>query len=340
MSLWNDPELTQLFNAQTPLIDVRAPIEFLENKIPNSINLPLMINKERHEVGICYKQLGQEAAINLGHKLVSGKIKEERISAWIHFLNKHPDARVFCARGGLRSQISCQWISDHGIKQTPLLGGHKKIRQFFLSRLNEAPIPKIVRLGGLTGSGKTPFLQTLPHHLDLEKIANHRGSAFGSLGLQPTQASFENDLALGIFQNPHKIIIEDESYSIGNCVIPSRFFGHMKMAPLILLETPMEQRIHNIYEDYVKNGKLDFFIKGVENLNKRLGGLRTQKLLSAIKIAFNEGQELKFHAGWIELLLNDYYDPIYKKQLKAQEDLILFKGNKLEVKNFILNLFT
>ena len=108
MSSWNDPYLQELFLKKTPLIDVRAPVEFKEGSLPYSINLPIMNDEERHLIGTCYKTHGQEAAIKLGHELVSGSIKEERITSWVNFLSQNPTAEVFCFRGGMRSQISCR----------------------------------------------------------------------------------------------------------------------------------------------------------------------------------------------------------------------------------------
>ncbi|MBA2405769.1 MAG: tRNA 2-selenouridine(34) synthase MnmH, partial [Bdellovibrionales bacterium] len=153
MSTWNDPELLKLFLADTPLIDVRAPVEFHEGSIPHSINLPIMNDDERKQVGTCYKEQGQTAAIKLGHELVNGEIKASRVKAWSEAIKSQPQTQVFCFRGGLRSQISCQWLKENGIDRTPISGGYKRMRRFFLSQLEEAPLLPMMRLSGLTGSG-------------------------------------------------------------------------------------------------------------------------------------------------------------------------------------------
>jgi tRNA 2-selenouridine synthase len=328
ISTWNDPELTELFARQTPLIDVRAPIEFAEGAIPFSVNLPLMNNEERQRVGICYKQHGQAAAIKLGHELVNGEIKQQRIQAWTQYLKLHPEARVFCFRGGLRSQTSCQWITEAGIPTTPLSGGYKRLRQFFLQTLQEAPLPPLIRLGGLTGSGKTPLLNSLPNSIDLEELALHRGSAFGDRGVQPSQISFENQLALKLLPKNPCFFVEDESYSLGKILLPQRFFRHLRQSPLVVLETTLEERIRNIYHDYVLTHEAIFFLNSVEMLGRKLGGLRTKTLNEMIKQAFSQGTG---HEEWITILLTEYYDPIYLRDLEKQKALILFTGDAEQI---------
>jgi tRNA 2-selenouridine synthase len=331
MSAWNDPELLDLFLKRTPLIDVRAPIEFQAGHVPNSVNLPLINTEERHLIGTCYKQQGQAAAIELGHRLVSGKIKDERIEAWSSYINKEPEAQVFCFRGGLRSQISCEWISSAGHERKPIHGGYKRMRQFFLSYLNEAPLSKITRLGGFTGTGKTKLLQTIPHHIDLEGLANHRGSAFGVMGEQPSQVAFENALSFELMRNPHHVILEDESSRLGSLSIPPRLYQSMIEAPLIVLEIPVEERVKNIFDDYVKMNDAAFFTAGVERIARLLGKSRSLSLKSEIVSAFERGRDLDHHTKWITALLEEYYDPFYRRSLSKQNQLITFQGTSEEV---------
>jgi tRNA 2-selenouridine synthase len=245
MSLYSDQELISLFSKNTPLIDVRAPVEFAEGAIPNSVNLPLMNDEERHLVGICYKEHGQAAAIELGHQLVGGKVKDERIELWRDYIRKNPATEVFCFRGGLRSQISCEWM-DMGKK--PIPGGYKRLRNFFLSWINEAPLNNFIRLGGLTGSGKTTVLAKVRDHIDIEKLANHRGSAFGPRGWQPSQISFENLLALDLMKlSGKRIVVEDESAMLGRITIPQRIFQNMRASPLVILEVDPEERLQILF---------------------------------------------------------------------------------------------
>ncbi|MDH4469031.1 MAG: tRNA 2-selenouridine(34) synthase MnmH [Bacteriovoracaceae bacterium] len=329
--MWNDVDLRKLFLAQTPLVDVRAPIEFEAGKIPFSINLPILNNEERVQVGTTYKNQGQAAAVLLGQQLVSGINKDERVNQWIKFIQQNPEAQVFCFRGGMRSKISCEWITENGFPRTPIVGGYKRMRNFFLSLLNEGPLPKIFRLGGLTGCGKTELLLKLKKHIDLEGLANHRGSAFGFMGQQPTQITFENQLAFKILQLPERVMLEDESSAIGNVVIPVRFFEEMKRAPLVMLELPLEDRIVNIFNSYVLRNDSIFFTNALQAISKRLGGLKTNDLLNKVKIAYEYGMNLREHREWISILLCDYYDKFYQKSLEKQKNLILFRGSREEI---------
>ena len=110
------------------MIDVRAPIEFASGALPSAVNLPLMSNEERHRVGICYKEQGQAAAIKLGHSLVTGALKDQRIDAWRAFMAENPSAVLYCARGVLRSQLSQDWLADAGIICPKVEGGFKSLR--------------------------------------------------------------------------------------------------------------------------------------------------------------------------------------------------------------------
>jgi tRNA 2-selenouridine synthase len=333
MSAWNDPELIRLFTDKTPLIDVRAPVEFLEGSIPNSINLPLMNDEERRLVGICYKERGQEEAIKLGHDLVKGQVKEDRIKAWRDYITEHPSTEVFCYRGGLRSQLSCQWID---MNKRPIDGGYKRLRRFFLSWIQESPLNGFIRIGGLTGSGKTRVLQKIKHHMDIEGHAHHRGSAFGPRGSQPSQTTFENLIALDLMKHHgNKIIIEDESVTLGKVTIPARIFSELRASPLVILEVDPEERLQNIFNDYVKDSEADFFIRNLQRIQNRFGTAKTTALTLEIQSAFDKGMEVSHHVGWISTLLNDYYDPLYQKDLRYNQEKVIFRGKEKDVLAFI-----
>lgn len=329
MSTWNDPELQELFLKKTPLIDVRAPVEFAEGSIPHSINLPIMNDEERRLVGTCYKEQGQAEAIKLGHELVSGKIKEERIERWREEIRQRPETEVFCFRGGLRSQISCEWI---GMGKKPIPGGYKRLRRFFISLLEDAPLPGIVRIGGLTGSGKTRVLEKIKHHIDLEELAHHRGSAFGPRGPQPSQIRFENEVGLALLKNlGHQIVVEDESATLGKVVVPQRLFKEMRNSPLVILEVDPEERLHNIFNDYVKDASAEFFLSNLVRIQKKLGATKVKELSDEIARAFSLGMEVKYHEAWISTLLEEYYDPLYQKDLRYNEEKVLFRGKAEEI---------
>lgn len=345
MSSWNDSELISLIRCKTPLIDVRAQVEFESGSVPYSVNLPIMKNEERAQVGTCYKLSGPTEAVKLGHALISGETKAERIKSWKDFLTLNPHAKLFCFRGGLRSQISCQWLREAGVDIYPLLGGYKRMRQFFLSRIDEAPMPKFIRLAGLTGSGKTKVLTKIRDSVDLEDMAKHKGSTFGTYTKQPSQVTFENKLAAGLIAFEGKsVLVEDESANIGNIIIPKRIFAEIRDSKMILLKVSSEERLLNLFEDYVlcadedKNKKREFFLWGADKISKKLGGVRHKILKEEINRGFEKEMTLEAHVGWIEMLMKDYYDPFYQRDIVKNSNLIAFEGNSSEVIEYLRSL--
>jgi tRNA 2-selenouridine synthase len=174
-------DFKQLFLSDTPMIDVRAPIEFIKGAFPSSINAPLMNDDEREAVGTCYKEHGSDAALELGHQLVFGDVKAQRLHHWKNLTNTHPDGIFYCFRGGLRSRITQQWLNDIGIDRPYVEGGYKAMRTYLLEQLQQrASEGNFLVLSGRTGSGKTEVINDWPHSIDLEGLAKHRGSAFGN----------------------------------------------------------------------------------------------------------------------------------------------------------------
>ena len=184
-----------------PLIDVRASVEFLKGAFPTSVNLPLMNDEERHLIGIRYKEHGNASAVQLGKALVE-PVKQERVKAWVDFVKAHPDAYLYCFRGGQRSQISQRWLDESGQSIVRLDGGYRAFRRWLIEELDTSidSFDAIV-LGGRTGSGKTILLQKIQNIIDLEALANHKGSSFGRhITPQPTQIDFENALAYDLIE--------------------------------------------------------------------------------------------------------------------------------------------
>lgn len=145
-----------IFLSDIPMMDARAPVEFAKGAFPGVVNLPLMNDAERQKVGTCYKQHGQKAALELGHRLVSGKVKDERMQAWAAFAEQHPNGYLYCFRGGLRSQIVQQWLREAGIDYPRVVGVYKAMRHFLLDTLDQAVAEcDFVLVGGMTGTGKT-----------------------------------------------------------------------------------------------------------------------------------------------------------------------------------------
>jgi tRNA 2-selenouridine synthase len=343
----------------TPLIDVRAPVEFEKGAFPSALNLPLMNNEERHLVGICYKEKGNAKAVKLGHELVSGTVKQDRIRAWAAQLEAHPDTMLYCFRGGLRSKISQQWIAEETGKVIPRLeGGYKAFRNYLIDQLdpkNQTAVPVI--LGGRTGTGKTILLQQLENAVDLEALANHRGSSFGRFTTpQPSPIDFENSLAWALIQHTaagHRhMILEDEGRNIGDRYLPQPLVDHFYAAGLVILERPMDERVQITFDEYVTAAQFEYrqvysddgpeqwlaYMAGsIDRIRRRLGGLRHQQITELLHSAHSSDNPEQ-HKEWIERLLRDYYDPMYDYQICKKSSTIVFRGNADEVLDYLQSL--
>lgn len=289
-----------------PLYDIRSPGEFAHGTIPGAINLPLFSDEERKQVGTVYKKESPKAAFLLGLDFVGPKMRGfiEQVEG------KNP--RLFCWRGGMRSQSMGWLFSKAGMEPLLLTGGYKAYRRFVLKTL-ETTYPFQV-LGGLTGSGKTSLLRSLKEQfLDLEELAHHKGSVFGKLEgkAQPTNEHFENCIASSLFKmDPSKPIwVEDESRMIGSCKIPDPIYRQMQKSPLYLLQTPLEQRVELLLEEY-SHTPPSLLKEAVFCIKKRLGGSRTEEILGCINN--------KNYRQAVFLLL-EYYDQAYKFSIQRSQ---------------------
>ena len=271
---------------KVPIIDVRTPLEFEHASIPGAFNIPIFSNEERVLVGTCYKQQSREEAILLGFDLTGPK--------WSTFIKEAlkiaPDKKigVHCWRGGMRSGAMAWSLSLYGFEVYLLEGGYKRFRNWVLDQFKEE-YPLLV-LGGMTGSGKTNTLIELKklnqQVIDLEDIAQHQGSAYGSMGklIQPSQEHFENILASQLVKTDRTkaIWVEDESLSIGKCFIPNPFFKQMRETNLFKIEVPFQKRVDFLVEEYGKLNK-EFLIERTLKIGKRLGPLQTKEAIQAIE---------------------------------------------------------
>ena len=246
----------------TPMIDVRAPIEFEKGAFINATNVPIMDDEQRHLVGICYKENGNEAATKLGHTLVSGDIEKKCIDDWKAIIDKNRETLIYCFRGGARSQISQAWIKEStGENILRLEGGYKAFRNYLIDALDPDNLKSTpIRLGGCTGSGKTILLGRLNNAVDLEGIANHRGSSFGvKVTPQPTQINFENNLAYAIIKHVEKkfkyMILEDEGRNVGSNFLPKPLAQHFSKSDLVILETDIDERADITRVEYVNESQ-------------------------------------------------------------------------------------
>lgn len=349
-----------LFLNDVPMMDARAPIEFAKGAFPGVVNLPLMNDIERQKVGTCYKQHGQQAALELGHQLVSGKLKAERIQAWVDFATNNPQGYIYCFRGGLRSQLVQQWLkTEAGIDYPRVTGGYKAMRHFLLDTVEQAAeCENFVLVGGMTGTGKTEVLARLDDSVDLEGIANHRGSSFGKRATaQPAQIDFENALAIRLLKmqaaGSRQFVLEDEARLVGRCSIPLELFQGMQRYPLVWLEDSLAGRVTRILRDYVIDLCAEFVVEqgdegfsafserlreSLSNISKRLGGEAYKRLAAIMDQALIEQAStgaVDLHREWIEALLREYYDPMYGYQRENKASRIEFAGEQDAVVEFL-----
>ena len=341
---------------QHPVLDVRSPGEYKHAHIPGAHSLPLFSDEERKNVGTAYKQQSRETAIKIGLDYFGGKMRGmveevERIVGSRRFEvgRKESDASkshsltsnaqlptsnvlVHCWRGGMRS-AGVAWLLDlYGYKVYILVGGYKAYRKWVLAQF-EKDYPFHI-IGGYTGSGKTLVLHELASAgkttIDLEALANHKGSAFGSLGEQCGQEMFENCLAQGLndtrcgirdtssqdpesrIPNPGSAVwLEDESQRIGNLQIPMPLWRTMRNSPVFFLDIPFEERLNYITEEYGKLEK-EKLVNAIIRIQKRLGGLETK---NAINHLLENNHKESFR------ILLTYYDKWYGKALLNRENL-------------------
>ena len=349
-----------LFLNNTPLLDVRAPVEFNQGAFPFTENVPLMNDQERTDIGIRYKKAGQDEAIKLGHELVQGEIKSERVNHWADFFEHHPEGILYCFRGGMRSKISQQWVYEKtGIIYPRIKGGYKAMRRFLIDEL-EASSQRIepVILSGRTGIGKTLLLKKIKQQIDLEGLFHHRGSVFGKhVTPQPTQIDIENSLSIELLKHLHhghtQLVLEDEGVSIGSRRIPEVLFKKMKQSPLIILEANIEERINITFQEYIIEALAEhqsFYgeehglqrwaeqLQGsIDKIQRRLGGLRHKELKVLLSNAIQQqtSGNIESHKEWIKVLLVDYYDPMYDYQLSKKQERVVFKGKQNDVYDYL-----
>lgn len=338
-----------------PVLDVRSPGEYAHAHIPTAHSLPLFNDEERKQVGTAYKQQSREAAIKIGLDYFGVKMKamveqtESIVGSWQLAMGNQQSAPgelptancvlVHCWRGGMRS-AAVAWLLDmYGFKVYLLTGGYKTYRKWVLAQFEKNYNFNII--GGYTGSGKTLLLHELKKQgkiiIDLEGLANHKGSAFGALeGIpQPGQEMFENTLVQALAQSAvvsgqlavggeqfgdianrqlqiaNCIFIEDESQRIGNIQIPMPLWYSMRKAPVFFIDIPFEERLIYITEEYGKLKK-DTIKDAILRIQKRLGGLETKNALQFL-------QENNLMECFRILL--SYYDKWYHKGLHNRENI-------------------
>lgn len=297
------------------LIDVRSPMEYADGHIKGAENFYLFDDEERKEIGTLYKQEGKDIAVMRGLEIIG-----PRMASYVNNIKsiyKGREIAVYCARGGMRSGSISWLLETAGFKVFRLIGGYKSYRNYMNMTIANLDA-KIILLGGSTGSGKTEVLRCLEEKgeqiIDLEKLASHRGSAFGALGQekQSSTEDFMNRLFEKIlsFDMSKRIWVENESKLIGQIFIPDSFWRLMKSAPIIELSIPKNLRIKRILREY-GSFEIDELKSAVNRIGKRLG-------LDRLKIA-NEALNKGDLALVVDLSLS-YYDKAYNMSTSKYKD--------------------
>lgn len=294
-----------------PVIDVRSPAEFEYAHIPGALNLPIFNNEERAEVGTIYKQKGKIKAVKRGLEIVGPKM-----AGFVDFALKlrSEEILVHCWRGGMRSSSMAWLFETVGLRCYTLEGGYKSYRNHVLESF-KGPY-NILLLGGFTGSGKTEILKMLSgageQVIDLEGLAHHKGSAFGSLGEepQPTSEHFENILNRHLREiDPSRPLwLEDESRNIGRVFIPPLIWEQMRRSPMIQIDMPAEVRVGRLVKDYGKYS-VEELVVSIKKIEKRLGYDNCKRAIEeCIAGNFDEAARLSLI----------YYDKIYGWQISER----------------------
>lgn len=326
------------------LLDVRAPVEVDRSGIPGALSLPILNDEERAAVGTCYHEDGNAAAVALGVELTAPH-RDARVARWREAVaaSKRPTAFA-CWRGGQRSGIATEWLGDSNVSRVQ--GGTKALRQYLMTSLaSQFARTEMLVISGRTGCGKTDLLhdlqKVLPQDvlaLDLEGLANHRGSAFGGFPAgQPSQQTFENELAATVhLASPRMTLLEDEARFVGRVEVPEYIYTQAQQSPVVVLEAPQAERVARIVREYVfeptelsSRSVVRQDLEGnINKLAKRLGGMRLAECLEALAFADHEERwfSVEAHTPWVDGLLRHYYDKYYDRGVARLARPIAFRG--------------
>ena len=341
--------LKEFRKTKGPLIDVRSPDEYYKGHMPNSINIPIFNNEERSIIGKKYKLSGREIAVREGFKIMENKIdnlieefiliKEKFFNSTSNKFSCKENIKIYCARGGMRSQSMFWLLEKFKYPCVTLNGGYKTYRNWVLNCFKDKQ--KIIVIGGKTGTRKTKILKKLKsleyQIIDFESLANHRGSSFGGLGMidQPTNEQYENLISEDLDKcNKLKyVFVEAESPNIGKNRIPHELYKQMRNSKRIEIIRDERIRIDELVNTYSKYEKNDLK-NSVLRISKRLGPQRTKYAIDSIE-----------KEDWENVCKSvlDYYDRCYEHELSSKKDVKFLKmegKTDIEIIKEILNTIT
>lgn len=304
------------------LVDARTPLEFAEDHLPGAINVPILTNAERVEIGTLYKQQGPQIARMRGLELTCHRFPA--IVATIVEAAQGRPVLVYCWRGGLRSESVALLLEMTGYPVVRLQGGYKAFRSLVTGFFESVSLPvQLVVLHGMTGSGKTEFLLQLPRQkytvIDLEGLARHRGSAFGSLGLgeQPSQKWFETLLWDAFRRAPtdRPIVVEGESKRIGRLTLPGNLYEVMAESTKIWCEVSVATRVRRLSDEYAREDYRQPMAEALERIRKKLGRDAYAELSGRL--------EVWDISGLAQGLIEQYYDKLYYRVRKWEPQAVI-----------------
>ncbi len=321
-------------------VDVRTPLEYDEDHMPGAINVPLLTNEERVEIGTLYKVAGPQAARVRGLEMTA-----HRMPAMVATIADAAAGRpilVYCWRGGLRSRTVAAILDLAGYNAVQLIGGYKSFRHHVMTYFEpfRPPAPLVV-IHGMTGIGKTEFVLGMKSDhftvIDLEGLACHRGSAFGELGLTQdlSQKRFETLLWDAFRKAPvgRPVIVEGESKRIGKLSLPGNMYEVMQESAKVWCQASLETRVKRLVAEYGKPVYREGMAEALQRIGKRLGREKCAEIAGYL-----ERWELE---PFTTELIRHYYDKVYYKTRDWREDIVIsledYAAAEKELEQFIKN---
>lgn len=298
------------------VIDVRSPAEYALDHFPAAINLPVLSNDERIQVGTAHKRASAFEGSRLGAALVARNIADI-IDSQLADKPRTWRPLIYCWRGGQRSQSLAIILARIGWRTFLLDDGYQGYRRAIVEQLSapQNTVPFVV-IAGRTGTAKSLVLGQLAaageQVLDLEGLARHKGSVLGGLpnNPQPSQKAFESAVAtvLRTIDPCRPVYVESESKKVGGCHVPDQVMVQMRASPVITIEASVPWRANYLLQDY------QHFTQSKDVLFQQLDCLIP--LHGSQKIA--AWKHLAEQSAWpafVTSLLNEHYDPAYDKAI-------------------------